>query len=378
MRVGFGATVLVKGLEGNKLDGIGYYSRELAASLCSGGVGVTPVVFGSNGIDELFGARVSTLPGFRCGVGWGLLGMGYPAGKRLYPKIDLYHATDHLIPRLKKIPVVATIMDAIPLARPQWTNRRLRYLKNYIWKRTISWADHFVTISEYSRNDLVECFGIAPENITVTPLGVSERYFDSVDAKVVSNYLGRMRLRSGLFFLFVGTLQPRKNVETILAAYLQLPIRVKDAIPLIVVGREGWGCSDIVTRLIAYSTVKEPKVRWFRSVTDEEKRILMQNAAALVFPSLYEGFGLPVLEAFASSLPVITSNTTSLPEVALDAALLVDPTNVEQLTHAMNRVVEEEELRIALKSAGLARARTFTWARCAAQTLAAYRSVSPT
>lgn len=375
MRVGFGATVLAKGMGNNKLDGIGYYSQELADSLSQNDIDLKPIVFGSTAIHELFRTPLRILPDFKCGLGINLLGMDYPASKKLNSEIDLYHATDHIIPRFKKIPTVATIMDAIPLVRPQWTNQRLRSLKNLVWKRTVSWVDHVITISEYSKRDLIEIFDIPSKKITVTPLGVDRRYFDPVLMAASNDYLGRVDLESGKFFLFVGTLQPRKNIETLLLAYSQLPAHIRCEIPLVVVGRVGWGCSDLVIHLTEYASKNGSKVKWLKEVTDLEKRILMQNATALVFPSLYEGFGLPVLEAFASGLPVITSTTTSLPEVASGAALLIDPTNMEQLAHEMERVVEENGLRAELKAKGLERARAFTWSRCAAETMKVYRKM---
>lgn len=375
MRVGFGATVLAKSLDNNRMDGIGYYSQELASGLRQNDVDLKPIVFGPTMVRELFQTPLQILPRFIYGLGAGLLGMSYPASGKLNLDIDLYHATDHIIPRFKKIPVVATIMDAIPLVRPQWTSQRLRSLKNLLWKRTASWADHVVTISEYSKRDLIDIFDIPSEKITVTPLGVDQRYFDSVQSTASNGYLDRIGLKSESFFLFVGTLQPRKNIETILLAYFRLPAHIRCEIPLVIVGRAGWGCTDLVARLMEYVDRGDSGVKWLKEVADLEKRILMQNATALVFPSLYEGFGLPVLEAFASGLPVITSNTTSLPEVASGAALLIDPTNVEQLAHEMGRVVEENGLRTELKTKGLERARAFTWSRCATDTIEVYRKM---
>jgi alpha-1,3-rhamnosyl/mannosyltransferase len=175
------------------------------------------------------------------------------------------------------------------------------------------------------------------------------------------------------YFLFVGTLQPRKNVERLLDAHAALPPALQRSVPLLVVGRHGWGCERLVSRLKAH--VEGGSVRWLQNVTDLEKRVMLQRSTALVFPSLLEGFGLPVLEGFASQTPVITSNTTSLPEVAADAAWLVNPLSVPDLTQAMAGLATQSNLREQFVSRGLIRARQFTWESCAAATVQVYQTV---
>jgi glycosyltransferase involved in cell wall biosynthesis len=373
MRVGIGTTVWSRGLELQQLDGIGHYTQEIFSELSKGGTVLKPVVFGSGHTKKIQSLPVARLGRYSVSAGLSAMtGLPFSLGKQLGSAIDVFHATDHLTPRLRNIPVVATLMDAIPLSHPEWTNQNLRGLKNWLWKKTGQWADHVITISEYSRREITRHFGIPESLITVTPLGVDERYFDRMAAKDVEDVLGKYRINEQ-YFLFVGTLQPRKNVERIVQAHEALPDQVRQSTPLVIVGRPGWGCNELVAKLNSYPA--DGSVRWLQNVNDFEKRALMQGATAMVFPSLLEGFGLPVLEGFASQTPVITSNTTSIPEVAADAAWLIDPTNTSQLTEAMATLARESAIADALVTKGLARARLFTWDACAQSTRKVYESV---
>jgi len=175
------------------------------------------------------------------------------------------------------------------------------------------------------------------------------------------------------YLLFVGTLQPRKNVATILAAFARLPPAFRSEVQLVIAGRAGWHTDGLVTALRAAEN--DGRVRWLDYVPAADMRALYQGASAFVFPSLYEGFGLPVLEAFAAGVPVVCSNVTSLPEVAGDAALQVDPTDVVGLASAMEALVSDDALAQRMRDRGRNRAREFTWDRCAEQTLAVLRSM---
>jgi glycosyltransferase involved in cell wall biosynthesis len=286
--------------------------------------------------------------------------------------VDVFHATDHLIPKLSSIPVIATLMDAIPLSNPEWTTMKLAALRRWLLRRSGAWADHVVTISEYSKQAIAEHFGIAQERISVIPLGVHPRFFEQIDRAARAEVLKRLGLPA-FFFLCVGTLQPRKNLDRALDAYATLPAELRREIPLVVVGRAGWGCESLVARLRTLET--EGCVRWLQYLPDFDVRALMQSASALVFASLGEGFGLPVVEAFASGLPVVASNTTSVPEVAGDAAMLVDPCNAGEIADAMRFLIDHPGKADALREAGLARARALTWQACAEKTVAVYQSV---
>lgn len=376
MRVGYGTTNLARGLAGNGVDGIGIYTRELGRALLDvGDVGLVPVGFGHNIDTDVFPQAQRPVS---MGRYPGLAGLGvstpfaFRGESALADQIDLFHATDNLIPKLSRIPVVATLADAFPLSHPEWIRMKNAHLKCWLWKRAAHWADHIVTVSEYSKGQIVEYFGIAAHRITVIPEGVGERFFQLIAPADRKTVLSRYGLPEQ-FFLSIGTLQPRKNIGNLLDAHAALPAALRTEFPLVVVGREGWGSETLVSRLQALQAAGT--VYWLQYLPDEDMRALMQSASALVFPSLGEGFGLPVLEAFASRLPVVTSDTTSLPEVAGQAAVLVDPSDPLSIADGMRRVVEDSALANRLITAGLARARLFTWQACAIRTQAVYRSV---
>lgn len=376
MRVGFGCTLLARGLRQGGLDGIGAYTRELGRALAATpGVTLAPASFGVPlAARPDFPPRPARLLApYPAQLAAAMLDPRLLRGNvRLARELDLFHATDHLIPRFSGLPVVATLMDAVPLSHPHWIRTRFGALKRALWRRAAGAADHVLTISESSKADIVAHFGIRPEKISVAPLGVEARYFEPVDAAARAGTLRRHGLPAQ-FYLFVGTLQPRKNLGRLLDAHAALAPALRDDCPLVVVGRAGWGCAAEVARLEAGAA--GGRVRWLRYLPEAELRALLQTARALVLPSLHEGFGLPMVEAFASGLPVIAAGAGALPEVAAGAALLVDPLDVGALADAMRRVLLEPGLAGRLAAAGQARARQLSWEACAARTLAAYRRV---
>ncbi len=248
----------------------------------------------------------------------------------------------------------------------------MRRFKNWLWLHSSRWARHIITISDFSREEIVRHFGIASDRISVVHNGVDERYFERLSGDAAEHAVAGLNLPER-FFMFVGTFQPRKNIERIVDAHEALPAALRKAVPLLIVGRNGWGADALVARLTAYGP--DGDVRWLQNVGDVAKRVMMQRATALVFPSLLEGFGLPVLEGFASQTPVITSNVTSLPEVAGDAAWLVNPYSVPALTEAMVTLAREDAVGRDLVAKGLVRARQFTWDACARQTVQVYEQV---
>nr|AUN37321.1 glycosyl transferase group 1 [uncultured bacterium] len=172
----------------------------------------------------------------------------------------------------------------------------------------------------------------------------------------------------------IGTLQPRKNLARLLAAHAALPAELRRAHPLLVVGSRGWAAEEEIGALSG--AVAKGNAMWLQHVPDEELSTIFQNACALALPSLYEGFGLPLVEAFASGIPVLTSNVSAMPEVAGNAAVYVDPLDEKQIADGLQRILVDEGLRAELVSLGTERAREFSWQRCARQTLDVYRKVA--
>jgi glycosyltransferase involved in cell wall biosynthesis len=265
-------------------------------------------------------------------------------------------------------------MDAIPLSHPQWLRSEFRSIKNMLWTRAANWADEVITISEHSKLELSKWAGIPLNKITVIPLAVDERWYTDIPQHSIDTVRAKYDLPE-TFFISVGTLQPRKNVESTIRAHRALTHAERLRTPLIIIGRAGWKCEEIL-KLINEDSASGA-VRWLQHVPDADLLPVLKCATALVFPSLGEGFGLPVLEAFAANVPVIASNTTSLPEVTGDAALAIDPLNVDQIAEAMKRVLVDKALSNNLKMLGQLRARQFTWQACADATLAVYQRMVP-
>ena len=395
MKVGFGVSALCKGLSSGGLDGIGNYTREMMVRMGSGhgaqqSIQIVPFAFGCPVPNDL-SAQLSTSgahsdwrthvePGVQLGrysvnTAWSVVTDANFFGiDALAKQVDLIHATDHYVPKCKPVPMVATLMDAIPLSHPQWLRSEFRSIKNMLWTRAANWADEVITISEYSKIELSKWAGIDLNKITVIPLGVDERWFADVPVSTIDVVRTKYHLPEE-FFISVGTLQPRKNVESTIRAHRALTHTERLRTPLIIIGRAGWKCEDLL-KLIDEDSASGA-VCWLQHVPDVDLLPILKCATALVFPSLAEGFGLPVLEAFAANIPVIASNTTSLPEVTGDAALSINPLDVDQISEAMRRVLEDKVLSTDLKIRGQLRARQFTWQACADATLAVYQRMVP-
>lgn len=378
IRVGMGVTALCKGLTHGNIDGIGTYTRELMRHWSTENdinpslvPDLVPFTFNTT-ISDVLGSTGIRLGPYSVGAAWSALSnQDFPSIGRLTSDVDLIHASDHYIPRCKTVPIVATLMDALPLSHPEWSRSEFRNLKNKLWLRAISWADSIITISEYSKQQLSHWADIPSRKITVIPLGVNLAWFDFVSERILEQVKHKYTLPE-TFFIAVGTLQPRKNLIRLIQAHKMLPATTRQRAPLLIVGSEGWKSEDILALIAQEST--SGYVRWLKRVPQADLLPLLKLSNALIFPSLAEGFGLPVLEALAAKVPVVTSNTTSLPEVAGDAALLVDPLDTEEISSAMKRVLEDTALMKNLKQKGFERAKEFTWSACAKSTFDVYRN----
>lgn len=373
LRIGFSDTILVDPRTRDSLDGIGVYTRELRRRFAARtDVSVVPVVMGARAAAAAAPGTIclGSMPGLASAVSI-VSGASFAGAARFARCADVYFATDYRVPRLRT-PVCATVFDAIPLSHPEWANPRMRVAKNWILRRSMEWADRVLTISHAMVPQVVEQYGIAENRITVTPLGVDESWF----VPESQGRLDEVRRRHGLapgYLLTVGTLQPRKNIPRLVEAWLRMPPRIREGRQLVVVGKSGWRAEATHKLLRDHAA---DGVRWLERVPDAELRALYQAARGLVYPSLYEGFGLPVVEAFASRTAVITSTGTSLPELAADAALLVDPLDVDAIAEAMTRVVEDDALVDDLRARGYERAALYTWDACAARTIEVLRATA--
>jgi len=378
LRVGLGVTLLERALQGAKLDGIGGYAPNLHRGLTeTPSVKLLPASFPPKPWQGRLARKFPGATTFACAYGIGAAvssatNLPFPWSKRIAGRIDVFHAPDHLIPRLREVPVVATICDALPVTRPDWIDAGPARFRSRLARSAARWADHVIAISAAMVPDLVEHLGVPDDSISVVHMGIGDEWFEPVAEERLRLIMSRHGLAEG-YFLFVGTLQPRKNVERIVQAYARLPEDLRRARRLVIAGQAGWGSEDLVRTLRMLA--QQGEAAWLEYVPADELRALYRGAGALVFPSLDEGFGIPVLEAFASGVPVITSNVSSLPEVAGGAALLVDPRNVEELARAMQRLAGDRQLVARLVALGRSRAREMTWSKCVQNTLDVYRKV---
>jgi alpha-1,3-rhamnosyl/mannosyltransferase len=280
----------------------------------------------------------------------------------------LYHEPNH-IPCPWHGPVVTTIHDLSVLRHPEWhpADRVRWYERDFL--AGLPRTEHFITVSEFTKREMIDLLGVEADRITPIPLGPRAACHPR-PPDAVRNWLDAHSLPPN-YLLFAGTLEPRKNLGGLLAAYARLPQTCRHRYPLLVAGAGGWG-PDQLDELIAHHGLAG-QVRPLGYVFDDDLVWLYAGACALVWPTFYEGFGLPPLECMATGTPVITSNAASLPEVVGDAGLLVDPHDEPGLAEAMRRVIEDSSLAATLSEKGLARSCGFSWRRCAVGHAAIYR-----
>lgn len=281
----------------------------------------------------------------------------------------VFHGPNYYLPGFRG-PRVATFHDLSPYFHPQWhPAERVRYMRPEI-DLSLGRASMLITDSEYVRREVMTRFGWAGERVVSVPLACAEG-FHPRSAEALAPLLARYSLMPGGYMLFVGTIEPRKNIDGLLDAYGLLSESVRRQWPLVLVGYRGWK-SDDVHRRIAHQNQKG-QLRYLGFVPDEHLPMLFAGARLFVYPSLYEGFGLPVLEAMASGVPVVCSDAASLPEVAGDAAAMCQPQDVHLLSRLIEMGLVDEAWRIAAIVKGLAQANHFSWRRCAMETVAVYQ-----
>lgn len=296
-----------------------------------------------------------------------LTGIGFD---RLLPEAELFHATEHLLLPLRAIPTVLTVHDLIFRHLPEHHKPLNRWYLNLTMPLYCRRATHVIAVSEHTRRDLVAAYDVPPQKVTVVHEAADPRFRPQPPEKVTA-VRARYRLPER-YLLFVGTIEPRKNLSRLLHAFeLVYAERLTDS--LVVVGKRGWLCDDFFARLARSPVQKAVILPGY--VPDEDLPAVYAGAQAVVFPSLYEGFGLPVLEAMACGTPVVASRASSIPEVGGDAARYFDPTDVEEITALIRRVLQNTTLREEMRTRGLAQAGRFSWAQAASETHRVYDAV---
>ena len=292
-----------------------------------------------------------------------LWGSFYPIIGSLAGKCDIWHATSFFEASLgDNTPMVVTIHDMstflFPSQRGESVSKRLSIRTGKVLNR----AKRVIAVSESTKKDILKFFPSINKNkikvIYLSPNPIFQKIESIKKEKII---------------LTVGTIEPRKNLRRLINAYVKLPKKIINNYKLVIVGANGWNNSNIYES--AKKLVKEKRIIFTSYLPDDELAVLYNKAEIFVYPSLYEGFGLPVLEAMKSGLPVITSNISSLPEVVGKSGILVDPHKTADITASITKLIENKKLREKLSSDGLVRANRFTNARLASETLKVYKEV---
>jgi glycosyltransferase involved in cell wall biosynthesis len=271
---------------------------------------------------------------------------------------DVFHASNMVrrVPRRTRL--TATLHDLTSLLMPELHTRGNIRADRSFFDRIVHRADALIAVSENTRQDAIRLLGIAPEKITTIHSGIPESYSSAVPTK-----------RERPYVLYVGSIEPRKNLATLLDAWKQVKSDLRRQFELVIAGPAGWSSEATIARIRAEAT-------YIGYVPEPDLPGLVAGAMAFAYPSLYEGFGFPVAQAMAAGVPVVTSNTSCLPEIAGDAALLADPRSPGEIAAALTRILESESVRADLSARGRARAQQYRWETCAEHSLEFFRKIT--
>jgi alpha-1,3-rhamnosyl/mannosyltransferase len=375
LRVAFNATALL-----SPLTGVGQYTLQMARALAADPQIDVEFFYGAAWSRNVAGAP---LPGAGKVLPWLRKHLPYSYEiRRLVQsarfgrhaalgRFDLYHEPNFL-PLPFAGPLVLTVHDLSWIRYPQaHPPERVQAMERY-FEPGLRRADLVIAVSQFVRGEIIERFGLEPARVRAIGEG-ADALFTPQDAVATGPTLQRLGLQHGHYFLSVGTLEPRKNLQRVLDAYAGLPDSLRAACPLVLAGMAGWDTAQTHARIA--QLVAAGEIRRLGYLPRADLAMVTAGARVLVYPSLYEGFGLPPLEAMSCGVPVITSNVSSLPEVVGDAGVLVTPTDTAQIQDAMERMAVEDGFREEMAARALVRSRDFSWGRCAQETVAAYREV---
>lgn len=291
-------------------------------------------------------------------------------------KPDVFFSPGHYAPRFSPVPTVISIMDLAFLHFPEYfTKKDLAQLKSWT-SYSAKKAKAILTISNASKDDIMKLYGVPENKIHVIYPGIKQTVSLTPHIYPMQELQSKYGLSKN-YVLFVGTLQPRKNIVRLIEAFSELMTKDKHKdsdLQLVIVGKKGWQFEDILAAPKKFGV--EKKVKFLNFVPDEELTMLYQNALCFAWPSLYEGFGLPVLEAMKMNCPVITSNVSSLPEAGGDAALYVDPKDVKDISEKLDKVISDPKLRKEMIEKGQQQVKNFSWEKSAKEALAVLQQIA--
>ncbi len=292
---------------------------------------------------------------------------GLPLSLYFGKRPDIFFSPTHYAPRFSPIPTAIAIMDLSYIYFPDLFNKKDLYQLQNWSKYSIKNAAAIFTISNSSQNDIIKEYAVDSQKIHPIYLGIKSN-------ESIKNYsMDDLRKKFGIesdYILFVGTLQPRKNITRLIEAFSQIK---NDKLNLVIVGKRGWQYTDILSAPEKYGI--ENKVKFLDFVADEDLPSLYKNAVCFALPSLYEGFGLPVLEAMKFGCPVVTSNVSSLPEAGGDAALYFDPNDTSDIAKVLTKVISDAKLREEMIKKGYNQIKKFSWEKTAKETLNVLESI---
>lgn len=281
------------------------------------------------------------------------------------PIPNVFFSPTHYAPRFSPVPTIISVMDLSYIHFPgMFKKKDLYQLRNWT-VYSVKKAKRIFTISEASKSDIIKQYKVPNDRVVVTYPGI--KLMTTMKNVHIKEKYGI----KGEYILFVGTLQPRKNIVRLVEAFSRLKDR---NLELVIVGKKGWMYEDILQAPNKYNV--ESKVKFLEFVTDEDLAIFYKNALCFVLPSLYEGFGLPVVEAMQYGCPVITSNVSSLPEAGGDAAVYVDPENTDDIAKKIQQVIQGESLRKQMIKKGYEQVKKFSWEKTAKETLNVLQEVA--
>ncbi len=296
---------------------------------------------------------------------------------RIFKECDIYHSMYDALPKYNsryKTVRMMTIYDIIPLLFPDYFEEKFIERFRRIVTSFIKNKDFLFTISENSRKDVSEYFGMDPQRIIVTPLAASPTlYFPVSDVNLIEKTKIHFGLQGNPYFLTLATIEKRKNLQTSIAAFKKI-INEPDGkdFHFVLIGTVGWKVEKLLKEIQEDKQLRD-RVHFTGFIEDKYLSALYSGATGFVYPSFYEGFGLPPLEAMQCGVPVICSNTSSLPEVVGDAGILVDPGDADGIAEAMKQLITNDSVRIDYSQKGIKRAQQFSWKSCAEKTIEGYR-----